>query len=150
MPESASQTAQAAGAAVQNATDVAVGAAQMVPSYSWTGYFLGLALMFVMLALLWFGARLMRQKGGLRLLGQSSALSVETRLALSPRKHLLVVKYRNKRLLLGVTEHNISLLSEDPLEEGEEALEDEAGSAGMNGGMAGKFKDMLNDLNRRK
>lgn len=140
---------ESAGVTSQAVADAASGAAQAVPSYSWTGYFMGLALMFVMLAFLWLGARFLRQKGALRFLGRAAGLSVESRLVLSPRKHLLVVKYRNKRLLLGVTEHNISLLSEDPLEDGE-TWDDTEAAAGENGGITGKFKDMLHDLNKRK
>lgn len=147
MQEGVSESAQAAPALA----DAAAGAAQAVPAYSWTGYFLGLALMCVMLAILWYGARFLRQKGALRFFGQTAGLSVESRLVLSPRKHLLVVKYRNKRLLLGVTEHNINLLSEDPLEDGEAPVEgDEADQAGEAGGITAKFKDMLHDLNKRK
>lgn len=150
MQNGVGETAQAAPALA----DAAAEAALAVPAYSWTGYFMGLALMFVMLAILWLGARLLRQKCGLRFFGQTVGLGVEARLALSPRKHLLVVKYRNKRLLLGVTEHNISLLSEDPLGEGETPEKSLGGigadSAGEHCGITGKFKDMLHDLNKRE
>lgn len=131
---------------VQNAAGQA---AQAAPAYSWTGYFMGIALMFVMLALLWFGARVMKQKGGLRFLGQTPDLNVESRLSLGPRKHLLVVRYRGKRLLLGVTEHHIGLLDEEELS-AEEAAEPAQPAPGGSGGLGGKFKDMLHELNKRK
>lgn len=137
-----------ASEAARAAAETAAGAAQAVPGYSWTAYFMGLALMFVMLALLWLGARLMRRQGALRLFGQTAALNVESRLSLGPRKQLLVVKYRGRRLLLGVTEHQINLLQADPLEEDEAG--EEPGQAGENATISGKFKDMLHDLNKRK
>lgn len=133
-----------------NIAETAAGAASAVPSYSWTGYFMGIALMFVMLGLLWFGARLMKQRGGLRFLGVAPGFNVESRLSLGPRKHIIVVRYRGKRLLLGVTDHNINLLSEEPLPDGEEAEEATLASTGEAGGISGKFKDMLHELNRRK
>ena len=142
MPEAAETATSAAETATQ--------AAQVVPTYSWTGYFMGIALMFIMLGLLWFGARLMKQKGGLRFFGAVPGFNVESRLALGPRKHILVVRYRGKRLLLGVTEHNINLLSEESLGAGEEAEEPGPAEAGSAGGITGKFKDMLNEINRRK
>lgn len=134
------------------AAEAASGAGQAVPGYSWTAYFMGLALMFVMLALLWLGARLMRRQGALRLFGQTAALNVESRLSLGPRKQLLVVKYRGRRLLLGVTEQQINLLQADPPEE-DEAGEEPAPAptlTGENASITGKFKDMLHDLNKRK
>ncbi|MDR2502794.1 MAG: flagellar biosynthetic protein FliO [Deltaproteobacteria bacterium] len=81
-----------------------------LPEYSLSGYFSGLSFLFVLLALLWFGARFLRRQGALRLFGQTPGLEVESRLSLGPKKNLLVLRYRDKRLLLGLTEHHISLL----------------------------------------
>lgn len=148
MTAGASETAAAAQNAAETAALAAQSAVQAVPFYNWTGYFMGVALMFLMLGMLWFGARFLRQKGGMRFFGQTDALNVDSRLVLSPRKHLLVVRYRGKRLLLGVTEHNISLLSEDPLDEGETPGDPQAEAQSVAPG--GKFKDILHDFNKRK
>lgn len=147
------------GSAVTQGADLAAGAAQgavesaavNVPTYSWSGYFMGLAVMFLMLTMLWYGARWIKRSGSLRFFGMTPSLNVESRLSLGPRKHLLVVRYRGKRLLLGVTEHNINLLSEEPLDADELAGEQaEEGVAIPRAGISGKFKDILNDINKRK
>jgi len=84
------------------------------PVFSWGGYFMALGFMFLLLGLLWFALRFLKKSGGLRFFAGDSGLQVESRCALGPKKHLLVVRYLDKRLLLGVTEHHISLLGEYP------------------------------------
>lgn len=146
LSQSAAQAASGAEVLAQNAAQ----AAAAVPSYSWTGYFLGIALMCVMLAFLWFGARLMKQKGALRFFGMTADFNVESRLSLGPKKHLLVVRYQGKRLLLGVSDHNINLLTQEELSEEELAEAKSAAPAEHSTGFTGKFKDILHDLNKRK
>lgn len=134
------------------------GAAQVVPVYSWNGYFMGLAFMFIMLGLLWFGARFIKQKGGLRFLGQTPSLNVESRLSIGQRKHILVLCYQGKRLLLGVTDHHISLLAEESCESEHLDGDESSGEAPLSQsehlhegrGLGIKFKDMLHDLNKSK
>ena len=43
---------------------------------------------------------------------------MEAQLPLGPRKGLMVVRFLNKRLLLGVTEQQISLLTEEEASDG--------------------------------
>ncbi|OGU38092.1 MAG: flagellar biosynthetic protein FliO [Ignavibacteria bacterium GWB2_35_12] len=41
---------------------------------------------------------------------QNSELSILTRMSLSPKAHLYIVQAENKKLLLGVTDHHVSLV----------------------------------------
>lgn len=81
-------------------------------SFSWGGYFSALAGMFFLLGMLWFALRFMKNRGGLRFFGSTENLQVEGRYPLGPKKHLLVVRFMDKRLLIGVTDHHISYLTE--------------------------------------
>lgn len=157
MQEGAAILGASAGQVSTQGADMALSAVQSaavnVPTYSWSGYFMGLAVMFLMLAMLWYGARWIKRSGSLRLFGMTPSLNVESRLSLGPRKHLFVVRYRGKRLLLGVTEQNINLLSEDALDEDELAgqqITETAAAQAAHTGITGKFKDILNDINKRK
>jgi flagellar protein FliO/FliZ len=94
--------------------------------YNLSGYFMGLALLFAMLGLFWLGARYLKNKGALRFYGLNAGLRVESRLPLGPKKNLLVVKYRDKRLLLGVTEQRITLLDSEAADAEEGAEESSA------------------------
>lgn len=145
--ESALSATDVAGRAV---AEGAAMAGAYAPSYSWTGYFMSVALMCLMLGLLWFGARFIKQKGGLRFLGMTANLNVESRLSIGPRKHILVVRYRGRRLLLGVTEHNINLLSDERLSEDELEAAGAGNGAEASGGLAKKFKEMLHDSDKHK
>lgn len=85
--------------------------------FSWGGYFQAIALMCLLLGLLWLGLWALRRFGKLRMLPNSSALPknallMEMQLPLGPRKGLVVVQFLHKRLLLGVTEQQITLLQE--------------------------------------
>ncbi|MCL1940239.1 MAG: flagellar biosynthetic protein FliO [Desulfovibrionaceae bacterium] len=84
---------------------------------SWRGYFEALAilcfLLFGFFSLLWLLKRFSR--GGLRFGAAGPDLRIESRLALGPKKWVMAVRYLDKRLLLGVTEQNITLLAEMPL-----------------------------------
>jgi flagellar biosynthetic protein FliO len=80
-------------------------------------------LLFAFFGALWLLRRLVR--GGTRFMGVGSGpeLHVESRLALGPKKWLMAVRYMDKRLLLGVTDHNVTLLTETPLEPGEDHVD---------------------------
>jgi flagellar protein FliO/FliZ len=85
--------------------------------YSWGGYFYGIGALCLILALLYALLWLMRRSGKFRFLPAHDALSrealrLEARLPLGPRQGLVVVRFLNKRVLLGVTERQITLLSE--------------------------------------
>ncbi|MDR0827869.1 MAG: flagellar biosynthetic protein FliO [Desulfovibrio sp.] len=81
---------------------------------SWSGYFEALAILCFLLALLWILLWFIRRRGtatGL-FMSQAKTLQVENRLSLGPKKWILALRYMDRRLLIGVTEHNISLLTE--------------------------------------
>lgn len=118
---------QALGEAVDIASDKAFESAARVGSeapglaqntFSWGGYLQALAILCFLLAALWFGVWLLRRYGKFNFLPRpgslpKDALVMEAQMPLGPRKGLMVVRFLNRRLLLGVTEHQISLLTED-------------------------------------
>ena len=93
-------------------------------NFSWRGYFEALAilcfLLFAFFAVLWLFRRY--AGGGARLVGGGPELRIESRLALGPKKWIMAVRYMDKRLLIGVTDRNVTLLTEMPIEpEGDHA-----------------------------
>lgn len=107
--------------AFANATDQAAQAAQQAGSVlarpenlvSWSSYFQALAILCLIIACLWAVLWYLKRRGGLKVLGLGD-LVVENRLPLGPKKNLMVVRFLNKRLLLGVTDQQITLLTELP------------------------------------
>ena len=87
-------------------------------NFTWKGYFNALAVLCFLLGIFFAALWLIRRfaRGGMRLVGGGPELSVESRLALGPKKWVMAVRYMDKRLLLGVTDTNITLLTETPLE----------------------------------
>jgi flagellar protein FliO/FliZ len=85
---------------------------------SWKGYFEALAilcfLLFGFFSLLWLLKRFSRRFSPFGAGGPD--LTIESRLALGPKKWVMVIRCLDKRLLLGVTEQNITLLTVMPLE----------------------------------
>lgn len=124
-------TGDAIGMAVDAASDkafesaanvgpnIATGAQNMAQgSFSWGGYFQALGILCLLLAALWFGVWLLRRYGKFNFLPRPGALPkdalvMEAQMPLGPRKGLMVVRFLNRRLLLGVTDHQISLLTEE-------------------------------------
>lgn len=77
---------------------------------------MALALLLV-LAVILVGYWILRRLGprfGLGPVGKGGTLRLMGQMGLGPRKQLLVVRFLNKDLLLGVTEHSITLLTEVP------------------------------------
>lgn len=109
--------------------------------FSWGGYFQAIGVLFLLLAALWAGMWFLRKYGKFNFIPKAgalprNALRLEAQLPLGPRKGLMVVRFLNKRLLLGVTDHQITLLTEsDTQYEQNNALE---------------FKDILEDAQRQK
>lgn len=118
--------AEPSGTAARAAPDVAAAASGAMPEgagaiagsgaiISWGGYFQSLAFLFLLVAglfvLLWF----LKRKGGLKLLTGQGDLVTESRMPLGANRSLLVVRFLNKRLLLGVTNQQITLLTELPI-----------------------------------
>lgn len=101
---------------------------------SWRGYFEALAILcFVLagfIAILWLLKRVSRK--GMRAGTGAPGLCIENRLALGPKKWIIAVRFMDRRLLLGVTERNITPLAEVPLEpEGAAFREQEKDSSSM-------------------
>ena len=84
------------------------------PIFSWGGYFKGIGALFLILAALWVVVWFLRRRGSLPGLGglPRDSFSVEAQLALSPKKKIILVRFLNSRLLLGVTDQQITLLKE--------------------------------------
>ncbi len=92
-------------------------------TFSWGGYIQALGILAVLLGALWFGTWALRKYGKFNFLPRPGALPrgalvMEAQLPLGPRKGLMVVRFLNKRLLLGVTEQQISLLTEEEASDG--------------------------------
>jgi len=87
-------------------------------TFSWKGYFEALAILcflfFSFFAVLWLVKRFFR--GGMRFGVGDPELRIENRLALGPRKWIMAVRYMDKRLLIGVTDQNVTLLTETPVD----------------------------------
>jgi len=87
---------------------------------SWWSYVQALGVLFLVLGVLWAALWLLRRSGRFAGMPRPGSLPrdglyLEGHLNLGPRKGLMVVRFLNKRLLLGITEHQITLLTEtDP------------------------------------
>ncbi len=86
-------------------------------AFTWGGYFQALGILCILLAVLWFAVWCIRKYGKLNFIPRPGALPkdaliMEAQMPLGPKKGLMVVRFLNKRLLLGVTEHQISLITE--------------------------------------
>ncbi|MDR2668584.1 MAG: flagellar biosynthetic protein FliO [Desulfovibrio sp.] len=98
--------------AAQNATASVVRAAAE-SAWSWSGYFEALALICFLLALLWLLTRFLVKRGGAPgLLASGRGLYVESRLSLGPKKWILLLRCLDRRLLIGVTDHAVTVLAE--------------------------------------
>ena len=84
------------------------------PVFSWGGYFKGIGALFLILAALWGVVWFLRKRGSLPGGGglPRDSFSVEAQLALSPKQKIVLVRFLNSRLLLGVTDQRITLLKE--------------------------------------
>lgn len=87
-------------------------------SFSWGGYIQAVGILFLFLALLWLAVWLVRRYGRFNFLPRPGALprgalAMEAQMPLGPRKGLMVVRFLNRRLLLGVTDQQITLLTEE-------------------------------------
>jgi flagellar protein FliO/FliZ len=99
-------------------------AESVTEGFSWGGYFRAIGALCIVLALLWGALWLMRRSGRFRFMPAYGAfprdgLRLEAQLPLGPRKGLAVVRFLNKRVLLGVSDRQITLLSEADVHDGE-------------------------------
>ena len=105
----------------QSGADRAVAVSQ-APAFSWGGYLEAVGLLFLLLAALWVVVWCIRHFGKFNFLPRPGslprdALVMEAQMPLGPRKGLMVVRFLNRRLLLGVSEQQVSLLAEAPVDE---------------------------------
>ena len=83
-------------------------------AFSWSGYFMAIGALLFVLGLLWLVVWALRKRGalpGMARLGRNS-FKVEASLPLGPKKNLVLVRFLNSRFLLGVTDHQITLIKE--------------------------------------
>ncbi len=85
--------------------------------FTWGGYFQSIGVLLLLLAFLWFAMWLLRKYGRFNFIPKlgafpSDGLRLEAQLPLGPRKGLAVVRFLDKRILLGITEQQITLLQE--------------------------------------
>lgn len=113
--DSAANATQAAGAAVHSAAGAT--GIPVESTFSWGGYFQAIAVLLLLLALLWGLVWAMRKYGKFNFMPRPGdfprdELRVEAQVPLGPRKGLVVVRFLNRRLLLGVTDQHITFLTE--------------------------------------
>ena len=90
--------------------------------FSWNGYFYAIGALCLILGGLWAVLWLMRRSGKFRFMPSydsfpRDALRIEAQIPLGPRRGLMVVRFLNKRLLLGLSDQHINLLSEAEYDE---------------------------------
>ena len=112
----ATQTASSLHSAMASNATASNGAPFTEPmgQFGWSSYFQAIAAVFLLLGALILGFYLLRRygpKAGFKVFGHGE-LKVEGQLALGPKRSVVLVRFLNKRLLLGVTESSITKLSE--------------------------------------
>ncbi len=111
--DEAGKATQELGQAVQQATPPLPAES----AFSWGGYFTAIGTLFILLAVLWALVWALRKYGKFNFIPRPGSfprdgLRLEAQLPMGPRKGLAVVRFLDKRLLLGVTDNQISLLQE--------------------------------------
>jgi flagellar protein FliO/FliZ len=107
----ANATAAQAVAGAANATGFGAGTGT---PFDWSGYIQALGVLCLLLAalygVLWAVRRFGAAGRGARV--RPGDMKIEGHLALGPKRSVMVVRILNRRLVLGVTDHNINLLTE--------------------------------------
>ncbi|MFI3271910.1 MAG: flagellar biosynthetic protein FliO [Pseudomonadota bacterium] len=103
---------------------------------AWDGYFESMAVLMLLLALLWACFWAARRYGLFNMMPRAAnihreALRLEGQLSLGPRKGIMIVRCLEKRLVLGITDQNITLLTELPVEDAEKSATDTTSTSGM-------------------
>lgn len=85
--------------------------------FGWIKYFKAIGTMLFLLVLLWYVLKIVRKYGDGRFLPTQKLLPkdsmyIEGQLSLGPNKCITIVKVLDKHLVLGITEKNITLLTE--------------------------------------
>ncbi len=86
-------------------------------SFTWGGYFQSIGILMILLAALWVVVWFLRKYGRFNFIPRPGSfphdgLRLEAQLPLGPKKGLAVVRFLNKRLLVGITDQQITLLQE--------------------------------------
>ena len=84
-------------------------------AFAWGGYFEALAWLCFALALLWLVLWLIKRRGFSFSGSSTPGMRIESRLSLGPKKWVIITRYLDRRLILGVTEQQITLLSDLPV-----------------------------------
>lgn len=110
--------AQRGGATLHSETRMPPASDGPGETFTWGAYFQAIGILIALLALFWFVLRLIRKVGAGRFLPASGGFSrrdlqLEAQLPLGRNRSLYVVRYLGKRLLLGVTEQQVTLLDSD-------------------------------------
>lgn len=87
-----------------------------IPAFSWGSYFQAIGIMLFLLLVFWYVLKIVKKVGNGRFLPNQKLLPkdsmyLEGQLPLGPGKTLVVVRVLNERLVLGITEKNINLLT---------------------------------------
>ncbi len=94
-------------------TEAAKAAAPHVMSYSaFVEMIVALLAILLVIYLAWQLLRFVGPKMGLQILNKTGLLSFQGHLPLGPKRSIVVVRYQDKNLVLGVTEHSINLLTQ--------------------------------------
>ncbi len=115
--------AQQAGSAAQNGGFVS-SVMDSAHVGSWGQYFEAIAILCFVIATLWLVLWLIKRRSP-HFGGGSAAMRIESRLALGPKKWVVITRYMDKRLVLGVTDQQINLLTtlDVPADEGGKPLQ---------------------------
>lgn len=87
-----------------------------IPVFSWGSYFKAIGVMLFLLLIFWYVLKIVRKVGNGRFLPSQKLLPrdsmyLEGQLPLGQGKSIVIVRVLNERLVLGVTEKNINLLT---------------------------------------
>jgi len=88
-----------------------------IDGFGWKKYFQAVGTMLFLLLVLWYVLKIIRKYGNGRFLPTQKllpkdAMYIEGQLSLGPHKCITIIKVLDKRLVLGITEKNITLLTE--------------------------------------
>lgn len=125
------------------------------PAFSWHGYFKSIGTLLLVLGGLWYVVWYLKRKGAIPGVSQGSlpkgALRLEGTLPVGPRKGLVVIRFFDRLLLLGMTDQQITLITElydhDKSDAASRPPSEEPPAAAPG---AGRFASLLDALGRRK
>lgn len=113
-------TEKSGGMALQQEQNTKIGLSpkqgEEIPAFTWGNYFKAIGIMLLLLVLFWYVLKMVRKVGNGRFLPSQKLLPrnsmyMEGQLPLGQGKSIIIVRVLNERLVLGVTEKNINLLT---------------------------------------